>query len=149
MILLRLQTTCHSNKFIGDHIFMTTDNQSQTATSRENDQGSRFSSGRPQGSSGMQGRRGPGRGGRRFFPPRRRACGFCVENHGSISYIDYKDVSKLRRYISDRFRIDPRRKTGTCAKCQRALSRAIKRARHLALIPFTTDQARLTGWRYD
>jgi small subunit ribosomal protein S18 len=133
---------------------MTTENPSQTANPRGNDQGSsRFGAGRPQGSGGPPGgpagRRGPARGGRRFFPPRRRACGFCVENHGGISYIDYKDVSKLRRYISDRFRIDPRRKTGTCAKCQRALARAIKRARHLALLPYTTDQARFTGWRYD
>jgi len=136
----------HSNIILGVHKFMTTENSSPAAP-RQNNQG--FNLGRPQGAGGSGEHRGPARGGRRFFPQSRRPCGFCVENHGGISYIDYKDVSKLRRYISDRFRIDPRRKTGTCAKCQRALSRAIKRARHLALIPFTTDQAHFTGWRYD
>ena len=77
-------------------------------------------------------------GGRRFFA-RRKVCAFCV---GKIDQIDYKDVGRIRRFLSERARIDPRRKTGTCAKHQRALSEAIKRARHLALLPFTPEHAR-------
>ena len=82
----------------------------------------------------------PRRRGRPRFFARRKVCGFCVDH---VSSIDYKDVSRLRRYISDRARMDPRRKTGTCAKHQRALSQAIKRARHLALIPFTQGHIRM------
>jgi len=59
--------------------------------------------------------------------------------------IDYKDPSLLRRYISDRGKILPRRRTGTCAKHQRALAMAVKRARHLALLPFTPAHIRKTG----
>lgn len=77
-------------------------------------------------------------GGRRFFA-RRKVCSFCV---GKIDQIDYKDVGRIRRFLSERAKIDPRRKTGTCAKHQRALSEAIKRARHLALLPFTPEHAR-------
>ncbi len=54
-------------------------------------------------------------------------------------FIDYKDVAKLRRFISERGKILPRRVTGTCARHQRALTVAIKRARHLALLPYTSD----------
>jgi small subunit ribosomal protein S18 len=75
---------------------------------------------------------GGGGGGRSF--PRRKVCGFCVDG---IKHVDYKDVPRLRRFISDRGMIEPRRKTGTCAKHQRSLTTAIKRARHLALISFT------------
>lgn len=82
---------------------------------------------------------GAGGGGRRFFPPRRRVCAFCVEKRIPI---DYKDANQLRRYVSDRGKIDRRRRTGTCAKHQRALARAIKRARILALLPFTGDYSR-------
>ena len=53
-----------------------------------------------------------------------------------VKHIDYKDFERLRRYVSDRAKIEPRRKSGVCAKHQRALSQAIKRARHLALLPF-------------
>jgi small subunit ribosomal protein S18 len=53
-----------------------------------------------------------------------------------VPFIDYKDPAKLRRFLSERARIEPRRKTGTCAMCQRALTIAIKRARHLALLPY-------------
>lgn len=67
---------------------------------------------------------------------RRKVCAFCVEKATSI---DYKDAAKLRRYISERGKILPRRMTGTCAKHQRSLTEAIKRARHIALIPYTTD----------
>jgi len=56
-----------------------------------------------------------------------------------MEYIDYKDVAKLRRFISERGKILPRRVTGTCAHHQRALTVAIKRARHLALLPYTSD----------
>ena len=86
-----------------------------------------------------------GRGRRRYFPPRRRVCAFCVEK---VKHIDYKDIPRLRRYISDRAKIDPRRRTGTCAKHQRILSTAIKRARHLALLPFTGRHMRETGWTH-
>jgi small subunit ribosomal protein S18 len=62
-----------------------------------------------------------------------------------VGEIDYKDVSRLRRYTSDRGKIEPRRKTGTCAKHQRRLSTALKRARILALIPYTAEQAHRVG----
>jgi small subunit ribosomal protein S18 len=81
----------------------------------------------------------PRRRGRPRFYTRRRVCAFCVDH---VSSIDYKDVSRLRRYISERARMDPRRKTGTCAKHQRTLAQAIKRARHVALLPFTQGQMR-------
>ena len=68
------------------------------------------------------------------FVPRRRVCGFCVDK---VVYIDYKQPSKLFRYISDRGRIVPRSRSGVCAKHQRALAQAVKRARHLALLPYT------------
>jgi small subunit ribosomal protein S18 len=54
-----------------------------------------------------------------------------------IGVVDYKDIGRLRRYVSDRGKIEPRRQSGTCAKHQRMLSRAIKRARHVALVPFS------------
>ena len=68
--------------------------------------------------------------------PKKKVCSFCVEK---VECIDYKDVAKLRRYTSDRAKILPRRITGTCALHQRQLTEAIKRARHIALLPFTTD----------
>ena len=67
---------------------------------------------------------------------RKKVCGFCVDK---VESIDYKDVARLRRYISERAKILPRRVTGTCARHQRELTVAIKRARHLALLPYTTD----------
>ena len=73
------------------------------------------------------------RGGRKG---RRKVCSFCVDKIGAI---DYKDVAKLRRFISERGKILPRRVTGTCARHQRDLTVAIKRARHLALLPFSSD----------
>lgn len=76
------------------------------------------------------------------YVPRRKVCAFCVDH---VDEIDYKDTARLRRYLSDRGKIDPRRKTGTCAKHQRRLSTALKRARHLALLPYTGEHARLTG----
>ncbi|MCY4651637.1 MAG: 30S ribosomal protein S18, partial [Dehalococcoidia bacterium] len=83
----------------------------------------------------------PGGGFRRGRPryySRRKICGFCVDH---IEFIDYKDTDRFRRYMTDRWKIESRRKTGVCAKHQRAMSTAIKRARHLALIPFSPDHA--------
>ncbi|MBC7254851.1 MAG: 30S ribosomal protein S18 [Chloroflexi bacterium] len=70
---------------------------------------------------------------------RRRLCPFCVENAKAI---DYKDVVLLRQFISRSGRIVARRKSGTCAKHQRMVARAIKRARHIALLPFTASHTR-------
>ena len=67
---------------------------------------------------------------------RKKACAFCVEK---VEKIDYKDAAKLRRYTSDRAKILPRRVTGTCAYHQRELTTAIKRARMIALLPYTAD----------
>ena len=67
---------------------------------------------------------------------RRKVCAFCVEK---CECIDYKDVNKLNKFTSDRAKILPRRVTGTCAYHQRELTIAIKRARHLALIPYVSD----------
>ena len=75
------------------------------------------------------------RDGPRFYR-RRRVCSFCVDK---VKTIDYKEYDRLRRYLSDRARIEPRRKTGTCTKHQRLLSTALKRARHLGLLPFTAE----------
>ncbi len=89
---------------------------------------------------------GPRAGGRPRgrYAPRRRVCSFCVEH---VQHIDYKDFDKLRRYVSDRGKIEPRRKSGVCARHQRALSLAIKRARHLALLPFVPMQTMRSGIR--
>lgn len=78
------------------------------------------------------------RGGRRRgrFSSRRRICAFCVD---SVDYIDYKNQENLKRYVNEFGRIRPRRQTGTCAKHQRSLAQAIKRARHIALLPFVDD----------
>ncbi len=85
-------------------------------------------------------RGGPRPGGRPRgrYAPRRRVCAFCVEH---VKTIDYKDVDRLRRYLSDRAKIEPTRRSGVCAKHQRALTTAIKRARHLALLPFVPIQS--------
>jgi small subunit ribosomal protein S18 len=82
-------------------------------------------------------RRPRGRGGRR-----RRVCIMCADK---MKTVDYKNVSFLRRFISDRARIDTRRKTSACAKHQRAIASAIKRARHLALLPYTPEHIRNSG----
>lgn len=81
-------------------------------------------------------------GGKRRYIPRRKFCAFCAEK---VATIDYKNVPLLRRYLSDRARIDPRRRTGVCAKHQRRLSLALKRARHIALLPFTAEHIRKGG----
>ncbi len=68
--------------------------------------------------------------------PRKKVCAFCADK---IETIDYKDVARLKRFLSERGKIIPRRVTGTCARHQRALTVAIKRARHLALLPYVSD----------
>ncbi len=75
---------------------------------------------------------------------RRRVCIMCAAH---IKYVDYKNVSFLRRFVSDRARIETRRRTSACAKHQRAISNAIKRARHLALLPYTPDHIRVSQGR--
>ncbi|TKJ30109.1 MAG: 30S ribosomal protein S18 [Chloroflexi bacterium B3_Chlor] len=76
------------------------------------------------------------RGGWRFR--RKKKCSFCVNK---IDSVDYKDVAILRQYISNRGKIKPRRKTGVCARHQRRLALGIKRARHIALLPYTVEHA--------
>ena len=76
------------------------------------------------------------------YIPKRRVCLFCRDK---IEHIDYKDPVQLRPYISDRGKITPRRKSGACAKHQRRLAMAIKRARHLALLPYVSAHIRKTG----
>jgi small subunit ribosomal protein S18 len=76
------------------------------------------------------------RGGRR----RRKVCVFCGDKEApKKTVVDYKDTAKLKRYVSERGKILPRRITGNCAKHQRALTVAVKRARHVALMPYTMD----------
>src|SRR5438093_7712760 len=93
----------------------------------------RRSSGRPARKEGY---------GRGKYTPRRKVCQFCVDK---ISYIDYKDISRLRRHLTERAKIESRRKTGTCARHQRALAMALKRARHIALLPYTAEHIRISG----
>lgn len=84
------------------------------------------------GDRGDRNDRRPG-GGRKG---RKKVCSFCVER---VETIDYKDIGRLNRFISDRSKILPRRVTGTCAGHQRELTTAIKRARIIALLPFSSD----------
>jgi small subunit ribosomal protein S18 len=76
------------------------------------------------------------RTGRPRYVPKRKVCFFCANKNETI---DYKNPDKLRVYLSDRAKIEPRRRTGTCAKHQRALAVAIKRARQIALLPFVPE----------
>ncbi|MDR1629585.1 MAG: 30S ribosomal protein S18 [Oscillospiraceae bacterium] len=76
------------------------------------------------------------KGGRPNKKGRKKVCTFCVDK---VDFIDYKDSGKLRRFTSERAKILPRRITGTCAKHQRELTVAIKRARHIALLPYSAD----------
>ncbi len=89
--------------------------------------------GRGGGGGGAGARRG---GKRRYLFRRRKFCKFCDEK---VKYIDFKDVRTLQSFIPERGKILPRRTSGTCASHQRDLKRAIKRARNIALLPFTTD----------
>lgn len=72
-------------------------------------------------------------------PVRKKKCKFCLDR---VEHIDYKDERRLRRFMTDRGKITPRRITGTCAKHQRMLSIAVKRARMIALVPFTREYYR-------
>ena len=76
-----------------------------------------------------------GERGGRFRRPRRKSCRFCAEH---VVAIDYKDFNRLRMFVSDRGKIVPSRMTGTCASHQRELTKAIKRARNIALLPFAS-----------
>jgi small subunit ribosomal protein S18 len=67
---------------------------------------------------------------------RRKVCGFCVDK---LEHIDFKDIAKLRKYVTERGKIMPRRMSGVCAKHQRELAIAIKRARTIALLPYVSD----------
>jgi small subunit ribosomal protein S18 len=80
--------------------------------------------------------RSEGRGPMRMRRAKRKVCAFCVDK---ITDIDYKDLVKLKKFLSERGKILPRRTSGNCAKHQRQLTSAIKRARHIALLPFVTD----------
>lgn len=82
----------------------------------------------------------PRRGGR--FQPRRRVCIFCADKSRTI---DWKDIDGLQRFVTETGDIRPRRKTGTCAKHQRSLAEAIKRARIIALLPYTSEHVRISG----
>ena len=88
---------------------------------------------RPPAASGSSGPRESSRAPKRQH---RKVCSFCAEK---IAYIDYKEVSRLRRFVSDRGKILPRRVTGTCARHQRPLTTALERARAIALLPYTTE----------
>lgn len=100
---------------------------------------------RPARFGGAQGDRrsgGPRRssgGGRSFGGSRRKVCQYCTDN---IRHVDYKDLARLRRHVGERGKIEPRRKLGTCARHQRSVTVAIKRARYIALLPFTSSAPR-------
>jgi small subunit ribosomal protein S18 len=80
---------------------------------------------------------------RRRYIPRRKVCAFCVDK---VKHIDWKEVDTLRRYIIENGAIRSRQKTGTCAKHQRQLAVAVKRARVVALLPYTTQHSRFSGF---
>ena len=103
--------------------------------------------GRPGGPGGggrPGGPGGPGGRPRGRFVRRRKVCAFCVEK---VTHIDYKEIDKIRRFVSERAKIEPRRRTGVCAKHQRALRTAIQRARQIALVPFVAYHAYSGGVR--
>jgi len=89
--------------------------------------------------------RGPGtrkRSSRGRFVPKRKVCLFCTDRTQTI---DYKKISMLREFITDRGKIQARRRTGLCPKHQRKISAAIKRARYIALLPYTAEHIRQSG----
>lgn len=92
---------------------------------------------------GFSGGRGGGRGGRYYGRGGGRGCPF-LQADGSCN-IDYKDVDTLRRYVTEEGKIRPRRQTNVCSKCQRKLAIAIKRARHLALLPYAAQHVHKYG----
>ncbi|MDR7869792.1 MAG: 30S ribosomal protein S18 [Tissierellaceae bacterium] len=72
----------------------------------------------------------------RRFKPRRKICSFCADK---VDHIDYKDINKLKKYVTDRGKILPRRISGNCSKHQREVTIAIKRARQVALLPYSAE----------
>jgi small subunit ribosomal protein S18 len=88
------------------------------------------------------GRRPPGKWTGGKFAPKRKVCSFCASR---AKLIDYKDTALLGRFISDRGKIEPRRRTGTCNRHQHALALAIKQARHVALLPFVPEHIHQQG----
>ena len=80
--------------------------------------------------------KGDAKGPSRMRRAKKKICGFCVDK---VTDIDYKDVSKLKKFVSERGKILPRRISGNCAKHQRQMTIAVKRARHIALLPYTSD----------
>lgn len=72
----------------------------------------------------------------RMRRPKKKVCNFCIDK---VEGIDYKELDKIKRYVSERGKILPRRISGCCAKHQRQVTLAIKRARHIALLPYTLD----------
>ena len=102
------------------------------------DRGGDFGRGRgDRGRDFGRGERGGGRGG-----GRRRPCEFCPPG---TRVVDYKNTQMLRRYLSERGKMEARRRGGCTAKCQRLLAQAIKRARHMALLPYTAEHVRLSS----
>ncbi len=93
-------------------------------------------SGRSEAGGARSAGRRSGRAKARFVFRRRKFCKFCEEK---VQYIDYKDVRLLQGFIPERSKILPRRISGTCATHQRGLMKAIKRARNIALLPYTSD----------
>ncbi len=93
--------------------------------------------GRPAGGGGGRGG-GAGKesGGKRYFFRRRKVCKFCADK---IDYVDYKDIKLISQFVPERGKILPRRMFGTCAEHQRKLTEAIKRARHIALLPYAAE----------
>ena len=89
-----------------------------------------------QGKSDGYDKGGDGKMGGRLRKPRRKVCTFCMDK---VEDINYKDTARLKKYISERGKILPRRISGSCAKHQRQLTSAVKRARHIALLPYTSD----------
>lgn len=114
-----------------------TDNQNTENTDRES-RPSRFG-GAQGGARGGARRPGGSGGGRGGFGGRRKVCQYCADN---IRHVDYKDLARLRRHVGERGKIEPRRKLGTCARHQRSVTVAIKRARYIALLPFTSAAPR-------
>jgi small subunit ribosomal protein S18 len=116
-------------------------NNNTSASSSAASERPAFGGGRPGGGEGRPGggrggRPGGGRGGKRYFFRRRKVCKPCADK---IDHIDYKDIKLLSQFVPERGKLLPRRMFGTCAEHQRKLTLAIKRARHIALLPFQGD----------
>ena len=90
----------------------------------------------PREERGGRDRNAGGFGGGKMRKPKKRVCNFCIDK---VEHIDYKDVNKIRRFVTERGKIIPRRISGNCAKHQRQLTIAIKRARNIAFLPFTAE----------